>query len=286
MNIFKWSQVIPVLFKHITEIFGENSLSLLRYNADQFWFLKIKAYKSLWLVVTGWREPVGFPVPPPLPGGKFGANGGALTFCDLPEGPGAWEWIRGDRDSVQLSGAQFLCRAAESEARLGQDPWSWVSGHHHLPPYCPATRQGGRPQWSWGPDPGGGTSGFCQPPLPAALHLQRGDRGAAAGQGGPPAHFLSPLCMTMHPGTKLPTRERDESSDHRALRLCLWLDTQSEVIGVSTPSASLRHTSRLSWLVFLEKQKTKKEFLSNDIWLEWVVFVWFCFFFFHFGSWI
>lgn len=58
MNIFKRSWIIPVLFKHMTKIFGENYLSLLRYNADQFSFLETKSLQTALTgdhLLVGWR---------------------------------------------------------------------------------------------------------------------------------------------------------------------------------------------------------------------------------------
>lgn len=134
MNIFKWSRIIPVLFKQITKIFGENYLSLWSYNADQFWFLKIK---SLPITLTHGnfpaslhptrRELVGFPSASAASSCKLGAHGGVSTFKwhhSWP--PRACEWIRGIRDTgavirstIPLQGSRIRSHVAARPSQLG-----------------------------------------------------------------------------------------------------------------------------------------------------------------------
>lgn len=113
---------------------------------------------------------------------------------------------------VQLSGAQFLCRAAESEARCGRvNLRAGFSGHHHPPPLLPShTCQGGCPQWSWGSDPRVELHGFASSPRLLASTSQRGRSGEQLARGPflSTVHFLSQLWEAMHLRTKLPTRER------------------------------------------------------------------------------
>lgn len=114
---------------------------------------------------------------------------------------------------VQLSGAQFLCRAAESEARLGHvNLETGFPGRHQLSPLLPShTRQGGCPQWSWGSDPRVGLHSFASNLYLLTSASQRGRRREHLARGPflSTVHFLSQLWKTMHPSTKLPTRERD-----------------------------------------------------------------------------
>lgn len=113
---------------------------------------------------------------------------------------------------VQLSRAQFLCRAAESEARCGHvNLGAGFSGHHQPPPLLPSnTCQGGCPQWSWGSDPRVELHGFASSPGFLASISQRGRRREQLARGPflSTVHFLSRLWDTMHLSTKLPTRER------------------------------------------------------------------------------
>lgn len=113
---------------------------------------------------------------------------------------------------MHLSGAQFLCRAAESEARCGRvTPTTGFSGRIHRHPLLPShTRQGGCPQWSWGSDPGVGLHGFASDPCLLTSTSQRGRSGVQLA-GGPfvsTVHYLSRLWETMHVSTELPPRER------------------------------------------------------------------------------
>lgn len=113
---------------------------------------------------------------------------------------------------VQLSRAQFLCRAAESEARYGHvNLRAGFSGHHQPPPLLPShTCQGGCPQWSWGSSPRMELHGFASHPRLLASTSQRGRRRGQLARGPflSTVHFLSRLWETMHPSTKLPSRER------------------------------------------------------------------------------
>lgn len=113
---------------------------------------------------------------------------------------------------VHLSRAQFLCRAAESEARRGHvNLRTGFSGHPQPPPLLPShTCQGGCPQWSWGSDPGVGLHSFASSPCLLASTSQRGRRRAHLARGPflSTVHFLSQLWETMHVSTELPTRER------------------------------------------------------------------------------
>lgn len=113
---------------------------------------------------------------------------------------------------VQLSGAQFLCRAAESEARHGRgNLGTGFSGHHQPPPLLPShTCQGGCPQWSWGADPRVGLHGFASSPCLLTSTSQRGRSREQLARGPflSTVHFLSRLWETMHLSTKLPARER------------------------------------------------------------------------------
>lgn len=113
---------------------------------------------------------------------------------------------------VHLSRAQFLCRAAESEARGGHvNLRTRFSGRHQPPPLLPShTCQGGCPQWSWGSDPGVGLHGFASSPCFLTSTSQRGRRRAQLARGPflSTVRFLSQLWETMHEGTKLLTRER------------------------------------------------------------------------------
>lgn len=135
------------------------------------------------------------------------------TFSDIT--PGLWGPVSDSEaleTPVQLSGAQFLCRAAESEARRGRVNLRTVfPGHHPPPPLLPSlTRQGGCPQWSWGSDPRVGLHGFASSPCLLASTSQRVRRRVLLARGPflSTVHFLSQLWETMHPSTQLPTRER------------------------------------------------------------------------------
>lgn len=112
---------------------------------------------------------------------------------------------------VHLSRAQFLCRAAESEARCGRRTLQMgFPGRHPPPPLLPShTCQGGCPQWSWGSDPGVGLHRFASHPCLLASASQRGQRRAqlAKGPSVSTVHFLSQLWETMHASPELPQRE-------------------------------------------------------------------------------
>ena len=81
---------------------------------------------------------------------------------------------------VQLSGAQFLCRAAESEARRGRENLGTgflAAVHRH--PYCLATHVREAALSGVGVQiPRVGLLRFCQQSLPPGLHLERGWRRA------------------------------------------------------------------------------------------------------------
>lgn len=141
MNIFKWSWIIPVLFKHMTKkIFGENYLSLLRYNADQFSFLEIKSLQTALTgdhLLVGWRLMWGR-LPQCL--SRFLVVSSVLKkmclpFSDSCRPPRGLRANRGVRDTGAVTRAQFLCRAAESEARLGRvNLGAGFPGYFHSPP--------------------------------------------------------------------------------------------------------------------------------------------------------
>lgn len=96
---------------------------------------------------------------------------------------------------MHLSGAQFLCRAAESEARCGHvNLRTGFSGRHQPPPLLPShTCQGGCPQWSWGSDPGVGLHGFASSPCLLTSASQRGRRRARLARGPFPAQHVFPV---------------------------------------------------------------------------------------------
>lgn len=115
---------------------------------------------------------------------------------------------------VQLSGAQFLCRAAESEATWPRDPRSWV----FWPPSAllPShTRQGGCPQWSWGSDPRVELHGFASSPGLLASTSQRGRREGVAGKGPISQHSTFPVSALGDYAPKHQTsNQRETSSDN------------------------------------------------------------------------
>jgi hypothetical protein len=212
MNIFKRSWIIPVLFKHITKIFGENYLSLLRYTADQLWFLKIKS-----LQIT-----LGLPQDPSrlLAGGEFGANGKCVYLFVIPCGP----WGPGQIPDIRDTGAVIRSTTSLQGSRIRSQTWPWPSelGRHPHTPLLPSPRSGRLP---WVETPGWDImvcNGLCLPTSP----LPEGRAGSH--RRGPffsTVHFLSQLWNTMHPSTQLPARERDVL-DLRAPASCLWLYTQ------------------------------------------------------------
>lgn len=223
MNIFKWSWVIPVLFKQITK-FLVRIMSLLRYNADQFWFLKIK---SLQITLTHgnfpallhltWRECVGFPSASATCWCELGARGGVCPpFSDITLG------LRGPRSElealetlVQLSRAQFICRAAESEARYGHVTLgNGFAGRHQPPPLLPShTCQGGCPQWSWGSDPRVGLHGFASRPASwPSPHREEG--GGSSWQGA----CFSAQCISCLSSGRLCTKASNFQPERDVLR--------------------------------------------------------------------
>lgn len=135
-----------------------------------------------------WRELVGFPSASAASWWKLGARGGMSTLSDIT--PGLWGPVSDSEaleTPVQLSGAQFLCRAAESEARRGHgNLGTGFSGLHPPLSLLPShKRQGGCPQWSWGSDPRVGPHGFASSPCLWAS-TSREDGGGSCWQG---AHF-------------------------------------------------------------------------------------------------
>lgn len=221
MNIFKWSWIIPVLFKQIAKNFGENSLSLLRYNADQFWFLKNQkptnnsaAWQLPRVVAPDVETACRLPSASAASWWKLGARGVVSTLQWHHSRPsGAGSDSEALETPVQLSGAQFLCRAAESEARRGRGNLGTgflAAIHRH--PYCLVTHVREAALSGVGVQiPRVGLLRFCQQSLPPGLHLERGWRRVLLARQGPflsTVHFLSQLWATMHPSTELSTRER------------------------------------------------------------------------------
>lgn len=100
-------------------------LSLLRYNADQFSFLEIKSLQTALTgdhLLVGWRLMWGR-LPQCL--SRFLVVSSVLKemclpFSDSCRPPRGLRANRGVRDTGAVTRAQFLCRAAESEARLGR----------------------------------------------------------------------------------------------------------------------------------------------------------------------
>lgn len=134
-------------------------------------------------------------------------------FSDLAQGlRGPASEFEALETLVHLSGAQLLCRAAESEARCGRVALgTGCSGRIPRHPLLPShTCQGGCPQWSWGSDPRVGLHGFASSACLLTSTSQRGRRRAQLARGPfvSTVHFLSRLWETMHVSTKLPTRER------------------------------------------------------------------------------
>lgn len=108
---------------------------------------------------------------------------------------------------MQLPGAQFLCRAAESEARCGPGNLEpGFSGHPPPPPLLPSHPSGRLPSVELGFRPRGGTSRFGQRSLPP--HLPLGERGAQSWDHGRGHAQHSPLAVSAlghyAPRTELP----------------------------------------------------------------------------------
>lgn len=140
MNIFKWSWIIPVLFKHMTKKFLVRIIWVYWDNADQFSFLEIKSLQTALTgdhLLVGWR-PMWGRLPQCL--SRFLVVSSVLKkmclpFSDSCRPPRGLRANRGVRDTGAVTRAQFLCRAAESEARLGRvNLGAGFPGYLHSPP--------------------------------------------------------------------------------------------------------------------------------------------------------
>lgn len=151
---------------------------------------------------------------------------------------------------MQLSGAQLLCRAAESEARLGRDPRSWAA--IPTPPYCLVPGQGGCPGWR----PQGGISWFAMASASRPPPSQREEQAATAG-----VHFSAQSTSCLSSGILCtpapnfqPERETSWISEPR-LPVC---DSTHSCRGhfLSKTTQSLGHTP--SSLLTLELMKKRE----------------------------
>jgi hypothetical protein len=246
MNIFKRSWIIPVLFKHITKIFGENYLSLLRYTADQLWFLKIKS-----LQIT-----LGLPQDPSrlLAGGEFGANGKCVYLFVIPCGP----WGPGQIPDIRDTGAVIRSTTSLQGSRIRSQTWPWPSelGRHPHTPLLPSPRSGRLP---WVETPGWDImvcNGLCLPTSPS----QREEQAATAG-----VHFSAQSTSCLSSGILCtpapnfqPERETSWISEPR-LPVC---DSTHSCRGhfLSKTTQSLGHTpSSLLTLELMKKREWERE---------------------------
>lgn len=236
MNIFKWSWVIPVLFKQITK-FLVRIMSLLRYNADQFWFLKIK---SLQITLTHgnfpvllhltWRERVGFPSASATSWCELGARGGVCPpFSDITLG------LRGPRSElealetlVQLSRAHFF--AGQQNQKPDVAMWPLEMGllaaiNRH--PYCLVTRVREAAHSGVGVQTPGWDFTVLPAGLPPDLHLIERKEEGAAGKGPVSQHSAFPVSALGDYALKHPISNQRETSSDKAnpCFLCLWLYT-------------------------------------------------------------
>lgn len=133
-------------------------------------------------------------------------------FSDIALGPrGPASVFEALETLVHLSRAQFLCRAAESEARYGRVTLrTGFSGRHQPPPYCLVTHVREAALSGVGVQTPGWDFTVCQQSLCPDLHLNREEGGGCSWQRAylSAQYILSQLWETMHVSTKLPTRER------------------------------------------------------------------------------
>lgn len=136
MNIFQWSWIIPVLFKQMTKIFGENYLSLLRYNADQFWFLqnpKPTNNSDSWQLPRVVAPDVETARRLPQCLSRFLVEVRCSWRCvhlletSLQAPLGAWEWIRGIRDTGAVIQSTISLQGSRIRSQTWPcDPGNWV----------------------------------------------------------------------------------------------------------------------------------------------------------------